>query len=248
MSNVDLFLPAAPKDYAKIPFVLGTVNQYLFDIKAAHVVTPDGVDIKGIYRFPVYSHCDQDVLDIDYQRFAFRPKWVYQQFLKLFQTVTADWYLALDADRFLNIPLNCFEGERPVMFLSSNDQNHAAYFDYNRAMLGIDRVYPHSFLSEMTLYHRPLINSLLAAAGMTREEWIEKSYSLITALCCIGDAELYGNFVYSQYPDFYCYRVLRDSLQGKYNGGWNAEEIMRLIDEMKQRQDVEIYTAHSWHD
>ena len=255
MPSVDLFIPAAPKDYVKLPFVLDSVDRYLPDITAAHIVTrkaiPPIIEIPtNGFRFSVQYHTDREVLDFDPQRFKFRPTWVYQQFLKLFQQVTSDWYLVMDADRFINGPQDLFDGEHPIMFLRDRDENHAPYFEYNRAMLGIGKVYPHTFLSECTLYSRSQVEIMLLESGLTADQWLMKSAEIITRDCCIADAELYGSFVFSRQPDLYRFKVLRDYMQGKYanQGEWTSPQIAAYVEAMRGRDDLDFFTAHSWHD
>lgn len=250
MPNVDLFIPCAPKDYIKLPYVLDSVDRYLPDIHSVHIVAPTLLGVESRYSFPIYLYSDREVLDFDYTRFKFRPTWVYQQFLKLFQAVTADWFLVMDADRFINKPLRLFDGDTPIMFLRDRDEHHDPYFTYSQKMIGVGKVYPHSFLSECTLYSRSLIEDMLLSADLTPREWLVKSAEIIDATCCIADAELYGSFVYSKYPDVYHFQVLRDCMAGKYaeQGEWTAEEIAAYVADMAAREDVDFFTAHSWHD
>lgn len=250
MPNVDLLIPCAPKDYAKLPYVLDSVDRYLPDIGAAHIVTPNLVSLEARYRFPLHMHLDQDILDFDFTRFKFRPTWVYQQFLKLFQTVTDDWFLVMDADRFINKPLRLFDNDKPIMFLRDRDECHYPYFEYSKIMLGIGKWYEHSFLSECTLYSRSLIEDMLLSADLTPHEWLEKSVEIIDATCCIADAELYGSYTYINQRDLYQYRILRDHMLGKYaeQGEWTADEIAAYVSDMAARDDVDFFTAHSWHD
>lgn len=250
MPKADLFIPAAPKDYIKLPYVLQSVARNLTEIGFAHIVTPTPIKIEEEYPFEVRYYLDQEVVSFDKARFKFRPTWVYQQFLKLFQQVTSDWYLVMDADRFFNKPQALFEGETPIMFLRDRDENHAPYFAYNQQMIKVGKVFQHSFLSECTLYSRLQIEIMLIESGLTIDEWLAKSADIITHDCCVADAELYGSFVYSRQPDLYRFRTLRDYMRGKYanQGEWTSAEIAAYVEDMRGRDDVDFFTAHSWHD
>lgn len=246
---VDLFIPCAPKDTGKLPFVLQAVHEHLPDIQAVHICSPSPIDALSDYRFPVVYHLDQDVLPFDFTRFRFRPTWIYQQFLKLFQSVTSsDYYLVMDSDKFVNHRLPLFDDEQPIMYLPNHDQLMPSYFEYSKAMIGVERVYPHSFLSEMTLYKRSIIEEMLERSGLTVAGWLEKSVKIIDVMTCPADAELYGNFVAFSHPDLYQYRVLVDEMRGKYQGDWSTMDLMFYQDEMRHRGDVDIFSAHSWHD
>ncbi len=250
--KVELVIPCAPKDEIKLAAVLASVDANTTEISAAHIITPNGVRVDRRYSFPVYLHRDCDVVDFDPLRFKFRPTWIYQQFLKLFQNVTStDWYLVMDADRFLNQPRPLFEDGQPMMFLSSRDQFYDFYFAYSQQMIGVGKVYEHSFLSECTLYHKMLIKEMVDRSGLNRWEFLARSADIISATCCIGDAELYGNFVWSRYPDLYKPLILRDEIRGKYpeeHGEWSPQEIDLYVEEMRKHDDIDIFSAHSWHD
>lgn len=245
--SIDLFIPAAPKDSMKLSFVLACAERCLPDVDSVHISSPAKLYINSTYRFPVYTYADKEILDFDYNRFAFRPKWVYQQFLKLFQSVTSDWFIGLDADRFFNRVLHPFDNGKPVMFLSKRAQYHDPYFTYIKAMLGLDKAYPHSFLSECTLYNRGYINEMVASRGMTHEEWLNRTAEIESVHIVPADAELYGTYIHTHHPDLYEYKLLNDEMRGRYSGNWTPQEIAGLVNEMSsQFPDVPMFSAHSW--
>lgn len=250
IAPIDVFIPVAPKDEVKLPFVLDSLECNLSEIGTVHIVTPNGLKPLDKRRWPIVYHHDRDILDYDWSKMKFRPTWIKQQFLKLFQTVTSEWYLVIDADRMLNKPQLLFAGAKPFLFLSSRDQNWPCYFEYTQIMLGIGRVYPHSFLSECTLYNRAVISEMLKRASLDIQGWLDKTAEITSALCTPGDAEIYGNFAAAVHPDMYEYKVLRDEIRGKYSqqGKWTADELRDYVKEMRAKDDVDIFSAHSWHD
>lgn len=251
ISGVDVLIPVAPKDEVKLPFVLDAIERCLTGIEQVHIVSPNGVKHEKRGAWPIVYHRDDDVLPFDWNRVAFRPTWIKQQMIKLFQAVTADWYLVIDADRFLNTPQALFHGAQPILFLSTYDQNWPHYFEYSQKMIGVGRVYPHSFISECTLYNRDLITEMLTEAGLTIKEWLEKSAEIINVFCMPGESELYGNWLAAKHPDFYEFKVLRDERRGKepfYHGEWTEDELRAYVADMRVRADVDMFTAHSWHD
>lgn len=251
ISGVDVLIPVAPKDEVKLPFVLDSIEHCLTGIESVHIITPNGITQEKRGAWPIRYYHDDDVLSFDWSRMKFRPTWIKQQFLKLFQTVTSsDWYLVIDADRFINQPQALFEGMKPIIFLSSRDQNWPCYFEYTQAMLGIGRVYPHSFLSECTLYNRALIDEMLDDAGLTVNEWLDKTAQIEDVMCVPGDAEIYGNWIAARHPDFYEYKILTDEMRGRYDyePEWTAQELRDYVAEMKPKTDIDMFSAHSWHD
>lgn len=248
---VEAIVPASPKDYVKLPHVLQSIEANLPDVSAVHIVTPSGLQISNGYRFSIACHSDEQIIDFDWGRFRYRPTWIKQQFIKMFQQVTAsDWFIVVDSDRFFNHAIPLFDNLQPILYLSNHDQNYDVYFEYSKKMLGIGREYPHSFLSECTLYKQTLVNEMLGCAGLTRQQWLERSAEIIDATCHIGDAELYGNYVYAKHPGLYRFEIVRDEMRGFYpgEGVWTDDSIREYIAEMKKRDDVDIFSAHSWWD
>lgn len=244
----DAVIPAAPKDYNKIPHVLRSIDRYLPDVHTVHVITPDKMKATYSGRLEVVSHADSEVLDFDRSRFAWRPNWVYQQFLKLFQNVTeSDWFIVLDADILFNRVISLFEFGRPIMLLG-RDQMHPPYFAFNQKVIGYGKIYPYSFLSECTLYSKAMIREMLETSGYeTVGEFLEWAAQIIGPDCCPAESELYGSYVFKKHPELYKVRHLRSSMQGRYGGHiWTEAEITALIDEMSKRDDVDIYTMHTW--
>lgn len=246
--NIEAIIPAAPKDYNKLPYVLRSIDAYLPEISMVHIISPEAQAITESERLKVVCHSDKEVLYFDRSRFAWRPNWVYQQFLKLFQDVTeSDLFLVLDSDILFNRPTSLIDNGKPV-FLLGRDQNFGPYFNFNMRMLGIGRTYDHSFLSECTLYSKTMIQEMVFHAGFsTALEFVNYAATIINVECMPAEAELYGSYVYRYYPEMYVFRHLRSSMQGRYGGHiWTDDEITALIDEMSKRDDVDIYTMHTW--
>jgi len=245
-ASIDTFIPAHPKDYIKLPYVVDALwrHTYVSDI---HIVTPDPDTLPRNGLDGVHVHADANVVSFDKSRIPYRPNWVYQQFLKLFQNVTdSDWFLGMDADFIFNCDVDMFDGDHPIMILI-RDQLLSEYFEFNQAMIGIDKVYPNSFLSDCTLYNKKLIAEMLAMNGYTPLSFMEKTIQVINNSCFIGDAELYGSWVYAHYPDLYHFRKLSNSMNGKYSGGqYTPEEIEALLTLHRGNPDTQTISVHTW--
>ena len=245
-ASIDAFIPAHPKDYIKLPYVVEALwrHTHVLDI---HIVTPDPDALPHNGLESVHIHADSDVIDFDKNCIPYRPNWVYQQFLKLFQDVTdSDWFLGMDADFFFNCDVDMFDGDHPIMILI-RDQLLTEYFEFNQAMIGIGKVYPNSFLSDCTLYNKKLIAEMLATNSYTSLSFMEKASGIITNSCFIGDAELYGSWVYANYPDLYRFRKLSNSMNGKYSSGqYTASEIEELLAIHRGNPDTQTISVHSW--
>lgn len=243
-------IPCAPIDLNKLPYVVGALIQYT-DTSGVHVITPAPFEVPRLPSTkdcPVTIHADKDVLDFDHTRFKYRPNWIYQQFLKLFQNVTeTDWYLVIDADLIFADYVNVFAGEQPI-FLLGNDQLHEPYFCFTQRLFGFGKTFYYSFLSECTLYNKHLISDMLAYGGyLGKYEFLERAVEIIDGGCYPAESELYGSFVNLAYPGLYTFHHLRTALGGKYgNRPYTEKEIEDRIREVNSLGGADILTIHSW--
>lgn len=242
-------IPCAPIDLNKLPFVVESVLTHT-DTIGVHIITPDPAKVPslGWTATHVFLHADQEVLNINPKAlFKYRPNWVYQQFLKLFQDVTrTDWFLVIDADLLFNHYVPLFVNGRPQLLFGLN-QDIGSYFAFNEKMIGIGKVHHHSFLSECTLYDKMQIRNMLQDNGYRScMHFIEKAASIIDAECFPAESELYGSYICATQPDLYDFRYLKAALGGKYGGKpWTDDEIRARIREIAP-QDADIFTIHSW--
>jgi len=251
----DIFITAAPKDYNKLPYVLSSIHQNIKGFDEIIICSPTEIylDVKQVR--------DKDILDIDLSKINYRSKWIYQQFLKLFQFITEnEFYLTIDADTIINKPLDFFCGSgffiKPIWY-KGWDQNHQPYYNFNKQILGYERSVNHTFLADMNFFDRTLIyemlwlfkddnsyNSISEIRKHLVNNFIEKSVSVITNSCYPSEADLYGNFVFKEYPDLYQIRQLKTDCKGKF-GEWTKEEIEERINIMKNT-DFDTFSLHSW--
>jgi len=241
---VDLIIPAAPKDYNKVRFVIRQARQHM-NLDTIHVIAPEPDEI-GLELDDVVLHRDEDVLPYDRSRLVYRPSWVFQQLLKVFQDVTKNnWFLVMDADIFAvrRIPL-WTDDDKPILYLG-RDQHYDPYFTFNEHMLGFGKVYPWSFLSECTLYSRELVREMLACCGLTLDAFWEKTVEITSLGCRPADSELYGSYVYQEHPNVYEIRKLEAKLGGRYRcQGWSNKEIEDAI--KKAEVGADLISLHSW--
>jgi hypothetical protein len=241
---VDCVIPAAPKDYNKLPYVIDGLRQHV-QVETIHVVSPSptGYDYPG-----VVWHRDSEVLPYDRSELTFRPNWTFQQLLKLFQNVTEhDWYLVTDADIVVNKPLPLWDHGKPILYLG-RDQNHSAYFEFNKQLLGFGRVYDHSFLSECTLYSKELVRDMLSFCGLDLDGFWRKLVEIEHIGCCPAESELYGSYVVHERPGLYEIWGVRSHLGGKYGSHvWTQQEIEDQIKEARElNPHAHLISLHSW--
>ncbi len=243
-------IPCAPIDLNKLPYVVNALARCT-DTCGVRIITPDPANIPLsalLGALPVTVYADEEVLDFDRTRFQYRPNWIFQQFLKLFQNVTStEWYLVIDADLIFVRHLDFFDKVQPVMTLG-NDQFHEPYFCFNQRMFGFGKTYPYSFLSECTLYNKHIVSNMLEYGGYNdKQDFLEKSAKAIDGGCYPADSELYGSYVYMIDPGIYTFRRISSALGGKYgNRPYTEKEIEDRIAEVTRLGGADVLTVHSW--
>lgn len=249
----DVLLPCAPKDYNKLPYVMKSVVDNIVGYDGIYVVSPTDIPTDILSRLPYayYSYLDSDLMPgIDREKWSYRPNWNFQQCLKLFQGVTADWYLTLDCDTFVNRPLSFVEDGKPVYYLGW-DQNMDYYFRYQKEMIGIGKVAPFTFIADMNLIYRPFVTEMLNKSGHSVKSFIEKSQAIVNKDCQMAEPELYGSYIWENHRDVYTYKKLKQrGFKGRVqkerdNVGWNEKEIADAIAE-ERNQDIDTFSLHSW--
>jgi hypothetical protein len=250
--KIDAVICCAQKDYNKLPFAVGAALRNIKDLDTVYIITPGPIaplPLSGEIRY----FKDRDVLDIDISRWKFRPNWIYQQFLKLFQCVTThEYYVTIDSDTVITRPLSFFDDFGKPIWYCGRDQYHKPYFVFQKKILGLERVYPHSFINDMNLLNRHLIDEMLKRNGFTFETFLETSYRIINKKCYCAEPELYGNYVTKYHPDLYSIRQLSTCYEGKFQAdrvklSWDESSINAYINQ-KSAEGFDIIAFHSWSD
>jgi len=214
----DLFIPVALKDLPRLPWVIESAHRYIEGWDELHICTADPLLPSGGCWMTLFAEAtdkpiklwsDAEVLPWKGQS-PYRPNWVHQQALKLWQTVTPhDWYVTLDADVIINRTLRFWQNDRPVWYIG-HDQNHEPYYRFNEKVLGYRRRLPHTCLADMNFFCRTYTYELLErhkAAFMHAHEFID-------AECHPSEADLYMNYMATEHTGLYELRRLRTAWQG----------------------------------
>ena len=235
----DVLIPAAPKDYNKVPFVVESLRYLEPQPQHIYVVSPDGIQVKD-----TIGYCDYEVLSLNpLQSKYYRPQWIFQQFIKLFQDITREsLYLVVDSDLIFNRKFEVFPQGNRTFFLGI-DQRHTPYFNLMQQLFGFGRVYPWSFISEVMLFDKSITQGITPS--------VESLYTKVCDLIdssgqdyLIADYELYGNYVTRYYPTLYHTKHIKTKLSGIYSQ-WNDDMISNIIASMSS-QDYDTFTIHTW--
>jgi len=249
MQPFDIFIASCQKDFIKLPFVVKSITENIKGFENIYIVTPEKISIKS--KYPIITFTDKEVLpNVNPMLWKFRPNWIYQQFIKLFQNVTKnEYYLTVDSDVIINRPLSFFENNKPVWYMGF-EQNEAPYYRFQEIMLGYGRVYNHTFLADMNFMNKRITNEILSKFNYSLDSFITKSYDVVDVSCHPSEADIFGNFVMKYYPSMYILKNLKQDTYGKHINNsnqivWSKEEIEKIIND-KKRLDVDVHSLHSW--
>lgn len=242
----DILITVAQKDFNKLPFVLKSIVQNIRGFNQIHIVSNSIVPSEAIVT-DVYLHLDGEVLDYDFSKILMQNRigWYRQQFIKLFQEVTCDNYVVIDADAYINHPI-IIDSASPVFYLG-REQHHKPYFECFKLICELDRIYPHSFISELMHFKRGVIQFLLSEMNMTKTEFIDRCVQCINKInhpSSFSEYEFYGNYVTKNWKDFYRYVNLNVLSQHKQRL-WSDSELRDTVNKYS-KSNYDILTMHSW--
>jgi hypothetical protein len=240
-------IPCADKDRNKVKHAIASAAKYLNP-------PPSEFHVIGQSNFYVGRDCEfwnekevLPTLNPTQSRFR-RPRWVYQQFLKLFNDVTTTPnYMVIDSDIIFNksTPVYSPSG-KPYFHLGINHQ-HQPDQEFVKHIFDIPTVYPHSFTVEFMLINKSVRDIMLASLGGL-EHFYNKACELINKdgqPYRMNDYETYGNFAYWFCPGRYEMRHIKSKLFHTHGRDWNEDEILDLLDKM-DCSDYDVFTYHTW--
>lgn len=253
MFKFDVFLACAPKDFNKLPYVTKSIIDNVSGMDNLYLCSPIDIpsDIQVKIPYAFNNYLDQNILpEINRNELKYRPNWHFQQYLKLFQKVTKDWYLTWDCDTIACRPIEFFENDKPIYYLGW-EQNHAPYFQFQNKMIGLGRVAETTFVADMNFIYRPIVDEMLSKNGYTINSFIKKAQEITNANCYMAECELYGSYVWRYHRDKYTHKKLKQrAFEGRIhrkndNYKWGEYEIEKLIEECKDKM-FDTFSIHSW--
>ena len=201
----DIVILSSKKDFNKIKYLYDSILKYITPIfNKIYCFCPEYPSdmISGITYM-----LDSDVLNIDISNIKYRPTWIYQQYIKLLQNVTLNEYLIIDSDIIINNNIEIFTDGKPN-FLLTNNNFYKSFFNYSIELFNVDKKCSDSFISEIMLFDRELVNEMISTKFKSNEEFILESNKIITNTCFLSEYELYGNYIYINYFDHQFYLCL----------------------------------------
>jgi len=244
LGALEAVMPAAAKDLSKGPYSTKLLLKNT-SVSRVHVITDsisDTVELEG-----VTYHDESDVLPYGSDFFPYRPKWLFQQMLKLTQDVTrGDWYVSVDADAFVVSPIQLYGNSGPFLFheVDSGTVN-AAYAEFNKKMFGASN-YPFFALNNVVLFNKPIIRDIMSYVGAgDQAQFAEEVRTRLTRRCFPAEAQLYLSWIIDNAPGLYEFKKLRIGWRGMYDGYvFSDRQIEDTI--RKYSGGVDLLLLHSW--
>lgn len=249
----DVFLACAPKDFNKLPYVTKSIIDNVAGMESMYLCSPVDIpsEIQAQIPYAFNNYLDQNILHgLNRNDWRYRPNWHFQQYLKLFQKITNDWYLTWDCDTIACRPIAFEENGKPIYYYGW-EQNHAPYFRFQNKMIGLGRVGPTTFVSDMNFIYRPIIEEMLSKNGYTIQSFIKKAQEITNPNCYMAECELYGSYVWQFHREKYVFKQLKQRpFMGREHRGavdymWKKDEIEKMIEESKD-MDIDTFSIHSW--
>lgn len=249
----DIVVVAHEKDFNNIKFIVEYAAKNL-NFNSIHLIVNEPKSFKDMPLLstlttkPVYIHHEENVLKINKSKVAYRPNWIYQMLLKMFQNVTeSNNFLIIEADCIILKPIPFFIDNKTIFYTPVRDQNHPPYFEFNRQILNIDREYNHTFISEFIMYDKKIVKEMLKCAHCNCvEDFVELIYKNVSENCYPADYELYGNFCYKYYRNNISIKTLNEHWSGRdinQYPSYTDSEIKHLI---SINQDKDSISFHTW--
>lgn len=247
-TNYDILIPLSPKDEIKLPYVLESVFEKL-NPKNVYICSPHNVQNKLFTNRVTYLN-DKDVINIPDRNFIkFRPNWTCAQFIKtFFSQGESDYYFVMDSDVIILKEIELFVNEHPVWYYGP-DQNHVPYFLLNKKAFNINKVLPHTGISDTGLFNKQISkNALKYCNKETPEDLLRALGGSLNTFFHFADIEFYPNFAQTFYPDLYRFKQFNQQTHGRNldkGENWSIQDIEKSIKEAKLN-DFEVLTLHSW--
>lgn len=267
-----IFIPAAPKDFRKLKYLLDSIGMFLSGYDDIVIVIPDGVEkipvLEAILRTTLDTSnveilYDYHVMASDLQQLIktqcrYRPNWIKQQYMKLFQGVTKnDIYLTVDSDIVFLRPFPVFTDEGKMILRHGWNQNHRPYFEFQERMLNLPREYPETFITDTNLFDKRIIQEMLHVNGYTSgRHFVEESLEIIDENCFPAEPEIYGQYMAKHHLDQCEFHHLNYPGNEPYKArhvpqidseAWSDQEIQDVISWATEK-DFDMIGIHSWYD
>jgi Fe2+ or Zn2+ uptake regulation protein len=111
-------------------------------------------------------------------------------------------------------------------------------------MIGLNKEYNHSFISELMYIKKNVVEDILNRFfDSSFSNFVSNTLDNLSDDSFISEYEFYGNYCLKYFPDTYNFKHVNSKLNGKHSC-WDDEEIENIIEDYKNTYDL--ITIHSW--
>jgi hypothetical protein len=244
IENFDILITCHQKDFQKLSMVISSIKSNVVGFDKIHIISNG----KLLSDDPqIITHNEKDILNVDLSKIKYRPNWIYQQLLKLLQTVTKQWYLVIDADTIITRQISPIENGNAKFYFNENFQNYEPYFNFSNK-LKVPKSEDNTFISEIMLFNRNYVKELFSMNDLnTTEDILKFIYENVDESSQLSEYELYGNFIEKYHPNEYENKYIKGWGFGKGSSDenfWN-EQRMSVIYEV-YGEDYDVMSFHTY--
>lgn len=209
--RIDILIPVAEKDLETLPTVVECARKNILNpIGEIIIVGKKGI-IETQSNMLNCTFIDEDFfLPIKKRDIVFKGKewhrsgWLFQQLIKLNADAIAknEHILVLDSDTCIT-QKQTFVFDDYSVILNFSDEYHFPYGAYTR-FINLQKRFFLSFVTHHMIFSKTTLNNLKKdIERFTGKAWIEGILQNIdyNEPCCFSEYELYGNYVYFNFPD-----------------------------------------------
>ena len=244
LKNLEAVMPVAAKDMNKVPYATRLLLRNT-PVTKVHVITDSPIVEDDTEQ--VVWHDELAVLPYGSDFFDFRPKWMFQQMLKLMQNVTeGEWYVSVDADTFVVRPMELWSNNGPYLFKEVDSRRIVVPYDtFNQRVFG-HSYYPFSVLNNIVLFNKSIIRDIMEYLGVVDSvQFAEEVCDIIGPKCYPAEAQFYLSWLLDRVPGFYGFPTIHVGWRGMYGGyEFSKEQIEETISH--HGAELDILLLHSW--
>lgn len=244
IENFDILIVCHQKDFQKLSMVISSVKSNVVGFDKIHIIS-NGKLLSDDPQLVI--HNERDILNVDLSEIKYRPTWIYQQLLKLLQTVTKQWYLVIDADTIITRQISPIENGNAKFYFNQNNQNYKPYFDFSEK-LKVPKSEDNTFISEIMLFNRDYVKELFSMNELnTTEDILKFIYENVDESSQLSEYELYGNFIEKYHPNEYEDKYIQSwgFGEGSHDETFWDEQRMKVIYEVYGKR-YDVMSFHSY--
>ena len=244
IENFDILIVCHQKDFQKLSMVISSVKSNIVGFDKIHIIS-NGKLLSDDPQLVI--HNEKDILNVDLSKIKYRPTWIYQQLLKLLQTVTKQWYLVIDADTIITRQISPIENGNAKFYFNQNNQNYKPYFEFSEK-LKVPKSEDNTFISEIMLFNRDYVKELFSMNELnTTEDILKFIYENVDESSQLSEYELYGNFIEKYHPNEYEDKYIQSwgYGEGSHDETFWDEQRMKVIYEVYGKR-YDVMSFHSY--